>query len=339
MIDDTSFQPDDDTRLVKPEPVANHRAAPAWTPDAGIPLARPLGEPVDVEFATPARRPPSPWFGVLAFLLCFVLFLVTQIGAALYLGLEATLQWIGALTAAGEIFAMGVVPIGLVLLMRRSLVRDLHLTRPRGLLIVALLPLLIVWPVAAQILSQYLGQFLAPDLEHAELIERLVTWDSPTRMVIVTFQIAVVPALFEELLFRGLLLAALLRLTGVVPAILISSLLFAGVHVPAQIVVSPLAAIGMLIPLAFLGIGLAILTVRTGTIAYACLLHFANNFSALLLSNLLPADLDPADFDLDVYIDGRVVAALVVVAILLLVVWSWLARRPVAVARPVALDA
>lgn len=339
MIDDTSFQPDDDTRLVEPEPVANHRAAPAWTPDAGIPLARPLGEPVGVVSATPARRLTSPWFGVLAFLLCFVLYVVAPVGAALYLGLENFLQRIGELTAASQILSMGVVPIGLVIVTRRSLGRDLHLTRPRGLLIVALLPLLVVWPVTAQVMSQYLGQFFPPDLEYAGLIKKLVTWDSPTRMVIVTLEIAVVPALCEELLFRGLLLAALLRLTGPIRAVLICSLLFAGVHVPSQIVAAPLAALGMMIPLAFLGIGLAILTVRTGTIAYACLLHFANNFSALLLSNWVPDDFDPADLDSVAYIDGRVVAALAVVAILLLVVWCRLARRPVAVTRPVALGA
>lgn len=337
MIDNTPFQPDDETRLI--EPGADHLAASEWAPDTGIPLARPLGEPVDVEYATPARRTPSPWFGVLAFVLCFVLYVVAPIGAAIYLGLENFLQRIGEITAVSQVFAMGVVPIGLVLLTRRSLRRDLHLTWPRGLLIVASLPLLVVWPVTAQFMSQYLGQFFPPNLEYAELMHKLVMWDSPARIVIVTLEIAVVPALFEELMFRGLLLAALLRLTGPIWAVLISSLLFAGVHVPDQIVTAPLAALGMMIPLAFLGIGLAILTVRTGTIAYACLLHFANNFSALLLSNLAPDDLDPADLDLAVYIDGRVVAVLVLVSILLLVVWSRLARRPVAVARLVALDA
>ena len=339
MIDDTPFQPDDEARFVEPEPGANPPVAPAWTRDAGIPLARPLGEPVDVESATPARRARSPWFGVLAFLLCFVLYVVAPVGAAVYLGFENFMQWVGELTAVSQILSMGVVPIGLVIMTRRSLGRDLHLARPRGLLIVALLPLLVVWPVTAQVLSQYLGQFFPPDLEYAGFIKKLVTWDSPTRMVLVTLEIAVVPSLFEELLFRGLLLASLLQLTGPIRAVLICSLLFAGVHVPSQIVTAPLAALGMMIPLAFLGIGLAILTVRTGTIVYACLLHFANNFSALLLSNLIPADFDPADLDSVAYIDGRAVAVLVAVAILLLAAWSWLARRPVAVARPVALDA
>jgi membrane protease YdiL (CAAX protease family) len=84
--------------------------------------------------------------------------------------------------------------------------------------------------------------------------------------------LAVLPAIGEELLFRGILLNALKK-WGTVPAVLISSALFAIFHGnPSQIVHQ-----------FFLGLILAYIAIRTKCLWLAMLGHFFNNLYALLL--------------------------------------------------------
>ncbi len=95
------------------------------------------------------------------------------------------------------------------------------------------------------------------------------------------FIIGVLPAIFEEFLFRGYMLQSLRRF-GDVFAIIISSLIFALFHGNfAQL------------PNAFImGVAFAFIAVRTGSIATGMVIHFINNSVITVLDIFLLSNLD-----------------------------------------------
>lgn len=84
--------------------------------------------------------------------------------------------------------------------------------------------------------------------------------------------LAAVPALCEELLFRGYIQREFERSTGAMGGILLSGVLFGFYHLrPSQV-----------LPLAVLGVYLAYLTWRSGSIWLAVLVHFLHNGLAVV---------------------------------------------------------
>ncbi len=105
-------------------------------------------------------------------------------------------------------------------------------------------------------------------------VHQLLSGAREASIVLMLFFIAVVPAIGEEFLFRGLIGRGLVARWGVVPGVLLTSLLFALVHVhPAQVI--------SLIPLA-LFIHVAYLATRT--FWAPMLVHFTNNAIAVVLT-------------------------------------------------------
>jgi uncharacterized protein len=92
------------------------------------------------------------------------------------------------------------------------------------------------------------------------------------------FHVAVVPSICEEVLFRGYVLSNFQRSMLPWVAIVLSGLLFGLYHV----------RLTQLIPLSVLGMVLAWMTIRTGSIWPAVVAHFANNASAVVLATFLP---------------------------------------------------
>jgi len=88
---------------------------------------------------------------------------------------------------------------------------------------------------------------------------------------VLVVSLALAPAFLEELVFRGMLGRRLVEKCGVFTGVLISSLLFAGIHG------SPPHAMAT-IPIAVL---LHLLYLQTGTIWVPVLVHFANNLLAV----------------------------------------------------------
>lgn len=91
-----------------------------------------------------------------------------------------------------------------------------------------------------------------------------------------TFTLSVLPAILEEILFRGFILQSLRRF-GDMFAVIISALVFALVHGNfAQL------------PNAFImGVTIAFLAVKTGSLIPGMILHFINNFGATVLDVFL----------------------------------------------------
>lgn len=92
--------------------------------------------------------------------------------------------------------------------------------------------------------------------------------------------VAVMAPLFEELIFRGIILDGLLKRKSVIKAILLSSLLFGIVHMnPWQFV-----------PAFIIGIFSGWIYYRTRNLSYSILIHFVNNFSASIIVYLDPTN-------------------------------------------------
>jgi sodium transport system permease protein len=123
------------------------------------------------------------------------------------------------------------------------------------------------WIVAGGIVTR----LLPPPEEVSKELTRLVLLDGRP-LPLVLLLAAVLPAVCEELLFRGLLFSGLRRL-GPWPAIAASSLLFGLAH----------GSVYRLLPTAFLGVAMGYARYRTGSVASGMIIHVLNNGVAVVL--------------------------------------------------------
>lgn len=109
-----------------------------------------------------------------------------------------------------------------------------------------------------------------------EMIENFLRGDH--MLVLTLFHVGVVPAICEEVLYRGYVMRAFQKSWGVLPAILISGLLFGLYHVQ----------LSNLLPLASIGIILGFVTWVSESIYPAMLAHFINNGGSVLVGSYYP---------------------------------------------------
>ena len=142
----------------------------------------------------------------------------------------------------------------------RPTVRDIYLTVLIGLC--ALAGFLLLQNLVLEIFV--LMNYQVPD-SHVAL-------NTPWRFIIATVTLAILPSVVEELLFRGIILHALLPL-GKWKAVLLSSAMFSLFHLsPAQTVYQFV-----------LGVFMALVYLRTRNIFIPILLHFVNNFTTIVI--------------------------------------------------------
>lgn len=98
----------------------------------------------------------------------------------------------------------------------------------------------------------------------------LITAENPLEFTLVVFTVAVVPAICEEALFRGLVQRDLESLTSGVRSAVIAGVVFALYHL------NPFS----LVPLIVLGVAFGLIVYRSGNLILAMLAHFLNNFLA-----------------------------------------------------------
>lgn len=124
-----------------------------------------------------------------------------------------------------------------------------------------------LFPVPDQLIEAF-GESLTPDIPFWQLV----------------FFVTIMPAVFEEIAFRGVLLSGLRKqLRRPWAAVLVSALVFGVFHV----------SLFRIAPTALLGVALAVVVVRTGSIYPAMLWHFLNNFLALVPEQRGWIELDP----------------------------------------------
>jgi len=138
--------------------------------------------------------------------------------------------------------------------------------------------------------------------------EDLFVYHGAVDFVLLLLTFAVVPAICEELLFRGFLQAGLVRLLGSAPkGIAVSSLIFAAFHL------DPWRFPGILV----LGLFLGILAHRSGSLIPAVLAHALNNVLSISAAVASDAGLD----------DPGGAAWPVAASALAVAVAAWLLRR------------
>ncbi|MCU0724052.1 MAG: CPBP family intramembrane metalloprotease [Planctomycetes bacterium] len=117
--------------------------------------------------------------------------------------------------------------------------------------------------------------FLYRSQERLEALYRGIYQVETVSPALLILGVAVVPALCEEFLFRGVLLGALRPVLGAPGAVAASAALFAAVHVHVLV----------LLPIFFLGLLLGAVTVATKSLVPAVAAHLLNNalVAALLL--------------------------------------------------------
>jgi membrane protease YdiL (CAAX protease family) len=98
----------------------------------------------------------------------------------------------------------------------------------------------------------------------------LVSAHSPTEFLLVVLMVALVPAIAEELLFRGLVQRSLEEAVGGLRGAIITGVIFGAYHL------NPFS----IVPLVALGVYFGFIAYRSGTITLAMSAHFFNNFIA-----------------------------------------------------------
>jgi membrane protease YdiL (CAAX protease family) len=181
--------------------------------------------------------------------------------------------------SVGQIIGLAVVALLLTRLHTSDLWRYLRVRRTDGVLLgLALVGLVALTPVV-----QWLGtvnqsiplpEFIRTlEQSQMELIQKVLSGGLGVTFNII--MLAVVPAVCEELLFRGYAQRQFERGVGVAGGVLCSGIIFGLYHL----------RLSQALPLSALGIYLAYLTWRTGSLWPAVLIHFANNAFSVLAAN------------------------------------------------------
>lgn len=120
--------------------------------------------------------------------------------------------------------------------------------------------------------------WIGGDLDQQQLIEDVEKNASGLALVLFTIGAVVMAPLVEETLYRGLVLRGLLRRFSPGPAVFISAVIFAGVHY-----LGDPNTLRSLPALTALGIVLGVVTVRTGNLSQAILIHAGFNLTTVTL--------------------------------------------------------
>jgi membrane protease YdiL (CAAX protease family) len=115
---------------------------------------------------------------------------------------------------------------------------------------------------------------------YEEAYQSLLIARSPWEFVAVVFAVALVPALSEEVLFRGIVQHSLAEQGGGLRAAIATGIIFGAYHM------NPIS----LVPLVVLGAFFGYLVYRCGNLTVAVSAHFFNNFVACVASYLGVAD-------------------------------------------------
>ncbi len=185
----------------------------------------------------------------------------------------------------GQILAFGVLTLPVIYYVKRRswsemlpMKRDASVwkyTAMASLLIIVGAPT--VWLVAWLNTLIPLPSFLLEiERQQTEMIEGFLKSDF--NIALALFHVAMVPAICEEILYRGFALNLLRRTKAAWTAILITGIIFGFYHL----------RLSQVIPLAMIGIFLGWITVKSGSLIPAMVAHLVNNAFSVLLVKFMP---------------------------------------------------
>jgi len=130
---------------------------------------------------------------------------------------------------------------------------------------------LAMWPLAYEVylLNEWIG-FTGVSDQHVQYVERLVEQCRDMSPLVMLLALAVIPAVCEELFFRGYVFRSLVRASSVASAILLSAVLFGVFHVVTL-------GVERFLPSTLLGLVLGWVCWRTGSVLPGILFHACHN--------------------------------------------------------------
>ncbi len=193
-------------------------------------------------------------------------------------------------------------------LLTRKPFESLHLRKPVwSIAAIAILLVFAIHPVAVSLALELQRLFPMPDA--AQLAEKLAPLFADVPFWQQLLIIAVVPAICEEIAFRGLILSGFLQHYKPAGAILMSSILFGVSHmVPQQMIAATL-----------LGIVLGMVATRTGSILPGILFHTLHNGMVVTYMHYSMDQGEVVGYPLPLVVIGGLVSVLLI---------GVLARRP-----------
>jgi len=205
----------------------------------------------------------------------------------LFLGLVAVLYFYGAVRLQLAFREWGLLVSEVVLLLVPALLfiriggyrwkTSLSLRAPDPVHLLAALLIIAGGTPLVWFVSWVQGFILPMPWEFLQGMSDFLSAETPGRIAFLVLVVAVVPAVCEEFLFRGVLLAGTRRHMGLSATVVMNGLVFGAFHVPA-------ATVFRFLPSALLGVLLAWVVVRTRSIWNGVLMHFVNNASIVLLA-------------------------------------------------------
>jgi len=213
---------------------------------------------------------------VVQFPCCFIL--SSFVARQLDLSVQARLLLNGAATVAlfvGLPLAAAVV--------QRVRIRDGFQLRSAGpfAIVAAVVLGLAMWPPAYEVylLNKLIGLTTVGD-QHVQTVERLLAQCRGMSPLVILLTMAVIPAVCEELFFRGYLFRSLVRASSPLSAVLLSAVLFGVFHVVA----TNMLTVERFLPSAFLGLMLGWVCWRTGSVLPGIVLHVCHNGLLLMIA-------------------------------------------------------
>jgi len=178
-----------------------------------------------------------------------------------------------------QLLFLALPPILLVRFGGYDLKRTFYLTWPNGRQVVGAVVFLAGATTFAWFLAWFQSLFMEVPVEFLEMMADFLTADSPGRFIWLIFMVALIPAIAEEVVFRGVLLSGLRSRLSIMGAVVLSGLIFGLFHL------APDTAFRIL-PTAWLGMVLAWVVLASGSLPLAMVLHFLNNASIVTLVSL-----------------------------------------------------
>ncbi len=153
----------------------------------------------------------------------------------------------------------------------------LSLRRPGGRDVAAAVLIIVGGTPLAWLLAWLQGFVIRIPWEYLEGMSDFLISDSPARMLWLLLVLAATPAICEEFLFRGILLAGTRRHFSFHRVVLLNGIVFGAFHLFS-------GGVFRFLTTAWLGFLLAWVVLRTGSIWTGVLMHFINNGSVVVLA-------------------------------------------------------